>query len=228
MTNAQSTGPLRIGLIVGSTRPGRRGAAIGRWAMEVAERHEMVRAGDAVVTLVDLAEQELPLLDEPVPALFGDYRRPHTRRWAAVVDACDAFVFVTPDYNRSIPAALKNGIDYLYAEWADKVAGVLSYGVQGGNRAADHLGAILTEVRCVVVPTGVALSIFTDFDFSGADPGDRNAGRFAPGDGREAELSRMLAEVVTWSRALRSADRPGPARPAARNGVVPALPGRAG
>ncbi|MEV7985662.1 NADPH-dependent FMN reductase [Micromonospora sp. NPDC085948] len=212
MTNAQSPGPLRIGLIVGSTRPGRRGAAIARWAMEVTERHEAVRAGDAVCTLVDLAEQELPLLDEPVPALFGDYRHPHTRRWAAVVDACDAFVFVTPDYNRSIPAALKNGIDYLYAEWTDKVAGVLSYGVQGGNRAADHLRAILTEVRTVVVPTGVALSIFTDFDSTGADPGDPTAGRFAPGDGREAELSAMLAEVVTWSRARRSVD---PARVAA-------------
>ncbi|MFG1840015.1 NADPH-dependent FMN reductase [Micromonospora sp. NPDC049175] len=209
MTDAQSTGPLRIGLIVGSTRPGRRGAAIARWAMEVAERHEAVRAGDAVCTLVDLAEQELPLLDEPVPALFGDYRHPHTRRWAAVVDACDAFVFVTPDYNRSIPAALKNGIDYLYAEWTDKVAGVLSYGVQGGNRAADHLRTILTEVRTLVVPTGVALSIFTDFDFTGADPGDPTAGRFAPGDGREAELSTMLAEVVTWSRALRPVDPAG-------------------
>ena len=148
----------------------------------------------------------MPLLDEPVPALFGDYRRPHTRRWAAVVDGCDAFVFVTPDYNRSIPAALKNGIDYLYAEWNDKVAGVLSYGVQGGDRAADHLRAILAEVRTVVVPTGVALSIFTDFDFTEADPGDRNAGRFAPRDGREAELSTMLGEVVAWSLALRAAD----------------------
>ncbi|RQX09033.1 NADPH-dependent FMN reductase [Micromonospora ureilytica] len=206
MRNAQSTGPLRIGLIMGSTRPGRRGAAVARWVMEVAERHEAVRAGDAVVHLVDLAEQALPLLDEPVPALFGDYRHPHTRRWAAVVDGCDAFVFVTPDYNRSIPAALKNGIDYLYAEWNDKVAGVLSYGVQGGDRAADHLRAILAEVRTVVVPTGVALSIFTDFDFTEADPGDRNAGRFAPRDGREAELSTMLGEVVAWSRALRPVD----------------------
>ncbi|MEO3772648.1 NAD(P)H-dependent oxidoreductase [Micromonospora sp. B9E7] len=207
MRNAQSTGPLRIGVIVGSTRPGRRGAAVAHWVMEVAGRHEAVRAGDAVFTLVDLAEQALPLLDEPVPALFGDYRQPHTRRWADVVDDCDAFVFVTPDYNRSIPAALKNGIDFLYAEWTDKVAGVLSYGVQGGTRAADHLRTILTEVRTVVVPTGVALSIFTDFDFTGADPGDRTAGRFAPVDGREAELSTMLAEVVAWSRVLRPADR---------------------
>ncbi|MFE9917407.1 NADPH-dependent FMN reductase [Micromonospora sp. NPDC005553] len=207
MTNAQSMGPLRIGLIVGSTRPGRRGTAIARWAMEVAERHEAVRVGDAVCTLVDLAEQELPLLDEPVPALFGDYRRPHTLRWAAVVDACDAFVFVTPDYNRSIPAALKNGIDYLYAEWTDKVAGVLSYGVRGGTRAADHLRAILTEVRTVVVPTEVALSIFTDFDFTGADSGDPTAGRFVPADGREAELSAMLTEIVTWSRAGRPVDQ---------------------
>ncbi|MFC4017852.1 NADPH-dependent FMN reductase [Micromonospora sp. GCM10011542] len=158
--------------------------------------------------MVDLAEHALPLLDEPVPAMFGDYRQPHTRRWSAVVDACDAFVFVTPEYNHSIPAALKNGIDYLYAEWGGKVAGVLSYGMGGGGRAADHLRVILAEVRTAVVPTGVSLAVFADFDFTGEEPGDPTAaGRLAPGAGRVEALSTMLTEIVTWSRTLPPGDR---------------------
>ncbi len=204
----QTAGPTRIGLIVGSTRPGRRGGAVAGWAVQVASRHPAVRAGVAEIEVIDLAEQALPLLDEPVPAMFGDYRQPHTRRWSAVVAACDAFVFVTPEYNHSIPAGLKNAIDYLYAEWNDKVVGLLSYGVQGGNRAADHLRLILAEVRAAVVPTQVSLSVFTDFDFSGSDPGDPTApGRIAPGDGREESLSTMLTEIVTWSDALRAGAR---------------------
>jgi NAD(P)H-dependent FMN reductase len=205
MSTAQTARPIRIGLIVGSTRPGRRGVAVARWAEQVAARHPAVRAGGAEVEVIDLAEQALPLLDEPVPAMFGDYRQPHTRRWSARVAACDAFVFVTPEYNHSIPAALKNAVDYLYAEWNDKVAGLVSYGVDGGNRAADQLRLILAEVRAMVVPTQVALTIFTDFDFSGSDPGDPTApGVIAPAEGRAESLSTMLTEILAWSPAVRS------------------------
>ncbi|WP_422733677.1 NADPH-dependent FMN reductase [Micromonospora sp. WMMD558] len=206
MQNTQTSAPIRIGVIVGSTRPGRRGTAVAGWVTRVASRHPAVRDGDAAVELVDLAEQDLPLLDEPVPALFGDYRNPHTRRWAGVVGGYDAFLFVTPDYNRSVPAALKNAVDYLYAEWNGKVAGVLTYGVQGGTRAGDHLQTVLGEVRVVVVPTRVALGLFTDFDFSGAAPDDpTHPARLAPEDGREQSLTTMLTEILTWTTALRAA-----------------------
>ncbi|MBU8860043.1 MULTISPECIES: NAD(P)H-dependent oxidoreductase [unclassified Micromonospora] len=206
MSTTQRTGPVRIGLIVGSTRPGRRGAAVAGWAAQVCSRHPAVRAGSAEIEVIDLAEQALPLLDEPVPAMFGDYRQAHTRRWSAVVAACDAFVFVTPEYNHSIPAALKNAVDYLYAEWNDKVAGLLGYGVQGGLRATDHLRLILAEVHVVVVPTAVSVPIFTDFDFSGSDPGDPTApGILMPGADREESFSAMLTEILTWSAALRTA-----------------------
>ncbi|MGC4893594.1 NADPH-dependent FMN reductase [Micromonospora sp. DT31] len=205
MSTTQTAGPIRIGLIVGSTRPGRRGVAVVRWAAQVASRHPAVRTGCAEVEVIDLAEQALPLLDEPVPAMFGDYRQPHTRRWSAVVTTYDAFVLVTPEYNHSIPAGLKNAVDYLYAEWNDKVIGLLGYGVQGGGRATDHLRLIMAEVRAVVVPTEVSLPIFTDFDFSGSDPGDPTAsGVLAPGAGRDESLATMLTEMVTWSTALRA------------------------
>ncbi|MER7460106.1 NAD(P)H-dependent oxidoreductase [Micromonospora sp. NPDC126480] len=214
MQNTQTSGPVRIGVIVGSTRPGRRSTAVAGWATQVASRHPAVRDGAGAVELVDLAEQHLPLLDEPVPALFGDYRNPHTRRWAAVVDAYDAFLFVTPDYNRSIPAVLKNAVDYLYAEWNDKVAGLLTYGVQGGTRAGDHLQSVLGEVRVTVVPTRVSLGLFTDFDFSAAPPGDpTHQARLAPGDEREQALTTMLTEIVTWATALRTAEVAADRRP---------------
>ncbi|MFC7545320.1 NADPH-dependent FMN reductase [Plantactinospora sp. GCM10030261] len=206
MESTNNTRPIRIGLIVGSTRPGRRGAAVARWAERVAAQHPEVRTGAAEIELIDLADLALPMLDEPVPAMFADYRMPHTHRWSGVVNAYDGFVVVTAEYNHSVPAALKNAIDFLYAEWNDKVVGLLSYGVQGGSRAADHLRLILAEVRAVVVPTQVTMPIFSDFDFSGSDPNDPTApGTIRPADGREESLTTMVTEILTWTRALRLA-----------------------
>lgn len=93
----------RIGIVVGSTRPGRRAQEIAQWVMAIAEGH-----GGGAYELVDLVDHDLPLLDEPIPALSGEYRHEHTRRWARRIAALDGFVFVTPEYNHSMPAALKN------------------------------------------------------------------------------------------------------------------------
>lgn len=152
-----------------------------------------------------MAEFRLPLLDEPVPAMFGDYHRhPHTRRWAATIGACDAFVFVTPECNHSLPAALKNAIDYLYAEWNGKPVGLIGYGVHGASRAIDHLRLVLAEVRAAAVPTEVSLSIFTEFDFTGFDPTDPTAsGVLRPSAEQEATVTAMLDELVDWAHALR-------------------------
>src|SRR5437879_3279766 len=98
---------IRIAVIIGSTRPRRRAHAVARWVQEVAGRHAAVTAGEVAIELVDLAEYGLPLLDEPVPAAIGEYRNAHTARWAATIASFDGFVFVTPEYNHSVPAALK-------------------------------------------------------------------------------------------------------------------------
>lgn len=178
---------------------------MARWVEQVAGRHPAFVGGEATIEIVDVADYGLPLLDEPVPPLFGDYRHPHTRRWAATIGVLDAFVFVTAEYNHSIPGALKNSIDFLCAEWSDKPAGLVSYGIHGGTRSADHLRVVLPEVRVVVVPTQVELSVFKDFDFTGSDPTDPTAaGVIAPGEDREPTLTAMLDEVVAWSRALRT------------------------
>ncbi|TDD25347.1 NADPH-dependent FMN reductase [Nonomuraea diastatica] len=190
---------INIGIIVGSTRPHRRTAVAAQWVAEVAARHAAVTAGEATFDLVDPAEHGLPLLDEPVPAMFGDYRHPHTQRWARAIAALDGFVFVTPEYNRGMPAALKNAIDYLFAEWNNKAAGFVSHGVHGGTRAVEQLRLSMTELQVANVRTQVALSAFTDFELTGpTDPGV-----ITPGPHQEETLVELLDEVITWSRALR-------------------------
>src|SRR5207248_3356920 len=98
---------LRIAIILGSTRPGRNGAAVARWVYEIAQQRE-----DAAFELVDIKDFNLPLLDEPVPPSLGQYTKEHTKAWAAKIDSFDAYVFVTPEYNHGTSGALKNAIDF--------------------------------------------------------------------------------------------------------------------
>src|SRR4051794_31101494 len=111
-------GMINVGVIVGSTRPGRKALDVARWVMEVAGTR-----GDAAFELVDIQDFNLPLLDEPVPPSMGQYSQPHTRAWAAKIAEFDGFVFVTPEYNHGTSGALKNAIDFLYKEWNNKAAG---------------------------------------------------------------------------------------------------------
>jgi NAD(P)H-dependent FMN reductase len=191
--------PITLGVVLGSTRPGGRGASVASWLLEAGAAHLERAQANAALALLDVAEFELPLLDEPVPASFGEYEGAHTRCWAAAVDACDGFVFVTPEYNHSTSAALKNAIDFVFAEWHDKAAGLVGYGVTGGVRAVEHLRQVLAELRIADVRTTVNLTLGDDF-------AERTA---APRPRQSDQLATMLDEVVSWSRALRAVrDRP--------------------
>lgn len=197
MDTKRDSSPIRIAVITGSTRPGRRSDQVAAWVHRAATEHLRERA---VVATVDLADQDLPLLDEPVPAAFGEYLHPHTRRWAETIRSFDGFVFVVPEYNHSAPAAVKNAIDYLYAEWNDRAAGFVTFGIHGGVRAAEHLRLVLAETKTACVRTTVALNLFTDFDL----PDIRQEGVFVPAEFHEPALVRMLDEVLAWSEALRA------------------------
>lgn len=196
---------IQIAIIVGSTRPGRRAEAVARWVAEAAGRHPAVKAGEAGAELVDLADYGLPLLDEPLPAASGSYQNAHTKRWAATIDRFDGFVFVTSEYNGSMPAALKNAIDYLYAEWNHKAAGFVSHGINGGIRAVKQLRQIMGDIKIADVSPQVALLTYTDFDLTGFDLTDvaTYAGVCTPGEHHETALSAMLDEVLARSHALR-------------------------
>lgn len=191
---------LRVGIILGTTRPGRRGALVAPWVASIARDHPRLRQTAGQVELIDLAESGLTMLEEPAPAMFGAYRHEHTRRWAERIDQLDAFVFVTAEYNHSIPAPLKNAVDHLFAEWNDKAAGIVSYGVNGGIRAAEHLRQVLAEVKVPTVRAQPALSVFDDFVIE--DP--LAAGEFAPRDLQRAVVEEMLDELVVWAEALRT------------------------
>lgn len=184
---------IRIAIVVASTRPGRRGDQVARWVYEQATARTPAEAG-VEYAVVDLAEVDLPMLDEPVPAAIGDYRHDHTRQWADLVASFDGFVFVTPEYNRGVPAPLKNAIDYLFAEWQDKAAGIVGYGVVGGVRASEHLRQVLAELRVADVRTAVTLSLTDDL----AD------GTVAARPHRCDQAKRMLDELAAWTNALRA------------------------
>lgn len=185
----------KIGIILGSTRPGRRGQMVAEWVASVASKQD----GDVTYEVVDLADFDLPLLDEEHPALFGTYGKDHTKRWAETIGAYDGFVFVTPEYNHSVPGALKNALDYLFAEWNNKAAGFVSYGLHGGTRAAEHLRLILAELKVATVRSHVVLSLFNDFTMTAPT----ETGEFTPGPHHEPTLVAMLGEIVAWSQALK-------------------------
>lgn len=180
---------LELAVVIGSTRPGRVGEAVGRWVHEVAQRR-----GDARFELVDVAAFDLPLLDEPIPPSMGKYSKEHTKRWAAKVAAFDGYVFVTPEYNHGICGALKNAIDFLYAEWNDKVAGFVGYGSAGATRAVEHLRLVMAEVQVATVRNQVMLSLREDFE-------DYSA--FKPRAFHEKALGQVLDQVIAWGGALK-------------------------
>ena len=121
---------LRLNVIVASTRPGRVGIHVGRWAHGVAAAHPAFEA-----RLVDLAEFALPVYDEPRHPRLRQYEHAHTRAWSASVAAADAFVLVTPEYNHGPTPALINALDYVYHEWHYKPAAFVSYGGVSGGAA---------------------------------------------------------------------------------------------
>ncbi len=181
---------LRIAIILGSTRPGRNGEAVVKWVHEIAKKRT-----DAEFELVDVKDFNLPLLDEPMPPIMGQYSKPYTKAWAAKVGSFDSYVFVTPEYNHGVPGALKNAIDFLFREWNDKAAGFVSYGGAGGARAVEQLRLVLAEVQMATVRNQVLLSMFTDFE---------NFSVFKPASNHEKSVNAMLDQIVAWGGAFKA------------------------
>jgi NAD(P)H-dependent FMN reductase len=181
---------LKIGIILGSTRPGRNGEAVAKWVEEKVKGRT-----DAQFELVDIQAFGLPLLDEPVPPSMGQYSKEHTKRWARKIAELDAFIFVTPEYNHSTSGALKNALDFLYAEWNNKAAGFVSYGSAGGARAVEHLRLIAAELQIATVRAQVMFSLFADFESYSV---------FKPGGQHEGTLNTMLDQLVAWGTAMQT------------------------
>ena len=182
---------LNIGIIVGSTRPGRNGLQVGQWVKDNA------KAEGVEFELVDLNDYNLPLLEEPFPAGAGNYLGEEANAWASKVAEFDGFIFVAAEYNHSVAAALKNALDYVNAEWNNKAAAIVSYGSMGGVRAGEHLRQIFGELQLADVRTHVMFSLFTDFTY-----GDNGEATFTPAEMKAGELEGQISQLTAWARAL--------------------------
>lgn len=180
---------INVGIIVGSTRPGRNSEAVAKWVYEIAKQRD-----DAQFEVIDIADYKLPLLDEAMPPAMQQYQNEHTKTWAAKIASMDAFVFVTPEYNHAPTGALKNAIDYIYTEWNNKSAGFVGFGSAGGVRAVEQLRQIMAELQIADVRAQVSLSLFTDFE---------NFSVFKPAPHHTDSVNAMLNQVVAWGGALK-------------------------
>jgi len=180
---------MKLMIVVGSVRPGRIGLPIAEWVRKAAEAD-----GRFEIDFVDLAELALPFMDEPSHPRLRQYTQPHTIAWSERVDAADAFVFVTPEYNHSFSPALKNAMDYLSQEWWRKPVGFVSYGgVSAGSRG-------VTALEPVVVGLGlVRAGAEVEIPFAGKNVVD---GEFQGDEKVSAILANQLDELVALSTAL--------------------------
>ena len=180
----------KLMIVIASTRPGRAGGPIGQWFRDLAAAH-----GGFDIDLVDLAELNLPFMDEPHHPRLRKYVHQHTKDWSARVDAADAFVFVMPEYNFGFTAPLKNAIDYLHMEWQYKPVGFVSYGgVSAGTRAVQMLKQVVTALKLWPLAEAVAIPFFSQFI-------DEN-GRVQANETMETAATAMLDELATMAATL--------------------------
>jgi NAD(P)H-dependent FMN reductase len=183
-------------IIIASTRPGRVGLPIGRWVRDRAVEH-----GAFDVELLDLAEVNLPFLDEPKHPRFGEYLHQHSKDWSATISRGDAFVFVMPEYNHGYNAPLKNAIDYLYGEWQHKPVGFVSYGgVAAGTRAVQAIKTVLAALKMTPAVESVPIPFFGQYIDT--------AGVFNGTDQLNQAVAGMLNELVRLDALMRPSRRP--------------------
>lgn len=182
----------KLKVIVGSTRPGRKGPAIADWFLEVAKQHA---AFD--VELLDLKEINLPFMDEEAHPRAQRYANEHTKNWSEKIDSADAYVVVTPEYNYSYPAALKNALDYLAVEWNEKPMGFVSYGgLSGGTRAVQDLKGPVTTLGMMPLTEAVNIPFF------GKHINDN--GVFEDYESVNKSADVMLHKLKRWAKALKN------------------------
>ena len=181
--------PPRLHTLIASTRPTRVGPGIARWFHAFASKH-----GKFDAHLVDLADFDLPILDEPEHPSRRHYHHEHTKRWSASVNEADAFVFVTPEYNYGPPPSLLNALDYLFWEWQYKAVGLAGYGgISGGGRSTQAIKPTIVSLKMMPIPETVWLpNVFQQI----------KDGVFTPNAFNEQGATALLNELIKWTEAL--------------------------
>jgi NAD(P)H-dependent FMN reductase len=187
---------MKIQIILGSTRPGRQVIRFGKWIAAEASKLD-----GAEIETVDLADYDLPFFNEPASPRYNPNRTPEVavQKWMDKLAQADGYIFVSPEYNHSIPGVLKNAIDYITTEFEHKPAAVASYGSVGGARAAEHLKTVLLEAHAGVIPQ--ALTVVGSPQGIMSEDGLLNADIAANPSGPSSALSSLLAELRWWTEA---------------------------
>lgn len=184
---------VNIKVIAGSARPGRFNIQPAEWITEVAKKRD-----DINVELLDLAEIDLPFLDEPKSPMYGEYEKEHTKKWASTISDADGFIYVSPEYNHSVSPVLKNAIDFLYQEWNFKPVTYISYGSgAGGSRAVEHLRGTAAELKMFDLREQILLPNYWN--------NLNKEGEYQFSKEQEKEANDMLDSLVFWSEKMKLA-----------------------
>ena len=180
----------RLKILITSTRPGRAGPHFASWIEGLAQTMPGFE-----VEVIDLAEVNLPFMDEPEHPTKRQYSHEHTKAWSRRIDAADAFVVIAAEYNFGFTAVFKNAIDYLHFEWKHKPVGFVGYGgVAGGTRSIQMMKLVLTSLSMMPVPEAVYLPFYRQFFDA--------EGKFAPTEDHNKAGLTMLASVEKWAGVL--------------------------
>lgn len=184
---------LKIAVIIGSVRPNRVGPAVAEWFYETVKDTK-----DVAFDVIDLKDVDLPLLDELVPPMMGQYANDHTKKWAETIKQYDGYVLVVSEYNHGYAASLKNALDYLYAEWNKKPVAFVSYGVTGGLRAVEQLRTVVINLEMVPLNAQLWVNIFGGgLDESGKVVSSAVQGSVKP--------EQFVESLKWWAKALKNA-----------------------
>jgi NAD(P)H-dependent FMN reductase len=181
---------IKIKILTGSNRPGRFNIQPATWITNIAKRRK-----DIEVELLDLQEINLPFLDEPASPSMRQYTKQHTKDWSAKIDEADGFIFVTPEYNHSYSAVLKNAIDCLYYEWNFKPVSFVSYGTVGGARAVEDLLGVAREIKLYDLREQVMFPLYWN------NLNDKHEYQFNEKD--VASANALLDSLVFWANEMK-------------------------
>lgn len=181
----------KIHIILGSTRPNRAGQAVYDWLDDKLRSNKR-----ADFTFIDLAEVDLPFLDEPIPPSAGKYEHNHTKEWSKVIAEADGYIWVTSEYNNGYPAALKNAIDFLYQEWNRKAVSFVSYGnIAGGTRSVQQLKQVASELQMAAVKSSITIPLIWEAVQDGVLDESKVHG----------DVEAMIDDLLWWAEALKAA-----------------------
>ncbi|ONI89639.1 flavoprotein [Actinosynnema sp. ALI-1.44] len=184
----------RIAVVIGSTRPTRICGGVAAWA-----RDSLQEDSDLDYELIDLADIALPFLDEPLKAALEQYEHEHTLTWSKLVQSYHGFFFVFPQYNWGYPGVLKNALDYLYREWHNRPASLLTYGTRGGNKAAEQFITVLHGLKMRVLDTHVE-AVITEQDVDDAWQLRDLEGTLRPNRALLRKIDEEMTEALTDSQ----------------------------